>query len=234
MTDTNKDLNPTDKDLFEKIYEVQPEEVVDNVENFFEKNWKLLAGVLGAIVLVFILFIGYKKWKETQNLEAVSKAYVAQLYFEKDSFNLALNGDKEGNLGFVALADEYSGTAIGNSAYYYAGVSYLQLGNYQKAIEAFDQFKRVDAILSHSADGLTGDCYVELKQYEEALNYYQKASSAKDNDLTTPLYLNKLALVYQELKQDDKALEVYTQLRDNYYTTEQGRNALKYIELLKK
>ena len=51
---------------------------------------------------------------------------MAEIYFEKDSFNLALNGDLN-SAGFIDIADDYSSTKTGKLANYYAGICYLNL-----------------------------------------------------------------------------------------------------------
>ena len=55
--------------------------------------------------------------------EAHADMYMAEIYFEKDSFNLALNGDGQ-YLGFLDIVDEYSLASAGNLANYYAGLCY--------------------------------------------------------------------------------------------------------------
>ncbi|MDZ7774475.1 MAG: hypothetical protein U5L09_02100 [Bacteroidales bacterium] len=65
--------------------------------------------------------------------EATSQIFVAERYFEQDSLQLALNGDGQ-YPGFVEIADEYGMTKTGNLAHYYAGVSYLKLGEMKKLL----------------------------------------------------------------------------------------------------
>ena len=67
-------------------------------------------------------------------------------YFQKDSFNLALNGDGQ-YLGFIDVADEYSWTKTGKLANYYAGLCYLHLDEYVNAIEYLEDFSSDDIIL---------------------------------------------------------------------------------------
>lgn len=90
--------------------------------------------ILGLIVVIGIYF-GYNKFiSEPKATEAANQIFGAQNYFEKDSFNLALNGD--GNvLGFIEIADKYSSTPSGNLANLYAGLSYLYTNEYDNAIK---------------------------------------------------------------------------------------------------
>ena len=79
--------------------------------------------------------------------EAQIEAYMAELYFQKDSFNLALNGDGQ-YVGFLDIANDYGSTKIGNLANYYAGLCYLHTGEYESAIDYLEDFSSNDIILS--------------------------------------------------------------------------------------
>ena len=58
----------------------------------------------------------------TKENEAKAQMWMAEQYFERDSFNLALNGD--GNyLGFLDIIEEYGITKSANLANYYYGRS---------------------------------------------------------------------------------------------------------------
>ena len=82
-------------------------------EQFIEKNQKMLINIVLVLVIIIGGYFGYKHLvSEPKAKEASSQIFGAQNYFEKDSFNLALNGD--GNiLGFVEIADKYSSTPAG-------------------------------------------------------------------------------------------------------------------------
>ncbi|MBK8805948.1 MAG: hypothetical protein IPO21_04555 [Bacteroidales bacterium] len=75
-------------------------------------------------VLVFIIG-GYWAFKSfyiaPKEIEAQKEMYIAQYYFEKDSFALALNGDGQ-YLGFSEIAADYGLTKSGNLSSYYAGL----------------------------------------------------------------------------------------------------------------
>lgn len=124
--------------------------------------------------------------------------WMAEQYFAKDSFNLALNGD--GNyLGFLDIIEEYSITKSANLANYYTGISYLHLGQYENAIEYLKQFESNDKMIAPIAYGAIGDAYVELENTDEALVFYKKAVTSSENDFTAPIYLMKIGLVQEKM-----------------------------------
>ena len=72
----------------------QIEETLTRTEQYIEDNQKNLIRGVGALVLVVALFIGYQNlYIAPMEKEAQTDMFMAELYFQKDSFNLALNGD---------------------------------------------------------------------------------------------------------------------------------------------
>tara|TARA_B100000768_G_scaffold28378_1_gene26747 strand:- start:1201 stop:1680 length:480 start_codon:yes stop_codon:yes gene_type:complete len=140
----------------------QVESALTKTEQYIEDNQAKLMRIVAVIIAVIALFVGY------QNLyllpledEATSEMFTAEIYFAKDSFNLALNGDGQ-FLGFIDIANDYASTKQGELANYYAGISYLQLKDFDNAIDYLKDFNSDDIILSSLALGSIGDCYLEL------------------------------------------------------------------------
>ncbi len=211
----------------------EPIEGVENLlgktENYIEENQKSLTIIVAAIVIVVLGYLGYRNlYVAPLEAEAKSQIYMAERYFERDSFNLALYGD--GNyLGFTDIIDEYSVTNTANLANYYAGISYLRLGQYQNAIDHLRQFDSRDKMASSVAYGAIGDAYVELGDLERAATYYTRAASRRPNEFTSPIYWMKAGVVYENLGNYSKALESYENIRDDYPESTEGRQIEKYI-----
>ena len=189
--------------------------------------------VLGAIIVIVLGYIGYKKlYLAPKEKEAQGQMFMAQKYFEMDSLNLALNGD--GNyLGFLNIIDDYSITKSGNLARYYAGICYLKKGEFENAIEQLKKFDSDDEILSSFSLGAIGDAYLELNDKDKALDYYIKAAKIKDNDFTSAQFYLKAGFVHEDLKQFDKAIELYEKIKKNYSRSFEARDIDKYIERAK-
>ena len=66
--------------------------------------------------------------------------FKGQEYFEADAFEEALNGDSIGYVGFIKIADQYSGTDAANLAKAYAGLCYAHLGKFDEAVKALENF----------------------------------------------------------------------------------------------
>ena len=147
-------------DGFEQI-----EEATISTEQFIEKNQKLLVrGVLVIIIVVGAILGYYRFYKAPMEQEALKQMFVAENLFEKDSFNMALNGD--GNApGFLEIIDKYSSTPSGNLANYYAGICYLHLGDNQNAIKHLEKFSSDDVIFSSMVTANLGDAYMQLGDF---------------------------------------------------------------------
>jgi len=162
--------------------------------------------------------------------------YQAQDYFEqaltataKDSlYNLSLNGG-EGQYGFLDIIDNYGGTPAGNLANYYAGMAYINTGEYQKAIDHLDDFKSDDAMLGPLAKGAIGDAFAQLGQPDDALGYYEKAVSLSDNEVTAPRFLLKAGLTAMSLNKFDVALKHFNRINEEYPKSAEATKANLYI-----
>lgn len=208
---------------------VQVEETISKAELFIEKNQKTLSIILGALIVVVGGYYAYKNfYMAPREKEAQGQMFVAQQYFERDSFNLALKGDKN-YPGFVTIIDEFGGTQAGNLARYYAGICYLKTGQFQKAIDNLEAFSSDDEFIGSIAIGAIGDSYMELGKTEQAIDYYQKAAKNTENDLTTPLYLLKAGIALETKGDVQKALDMYSEIKDKHKKSQQATEIDKYI-----
>lgn len=205
------------------------ESALSKTEQFIEDNQKTLTIITLVIVLIVVGYLGVKRFivDPTEN-EAQSQMFVAEQYFERDSFNLALYGD--GNyFGFLDIIDEYRITKAANLAHYYSGVSFLRLGDFETAIEYLKKFESNDHMLAPLTEGALGDAYLELGDKTEALKHYEKAYDMKENEFLNPIYLLKAGQVYEDLGDYQKALVRYERIKSNYPESQEGRNIEKYI-----
>ena len=209
------------------------ESALTKTEQFIEDNQKIISYVVGGILLVVAGYLGFNKlYLQPKEDEALSQMFMAENYFEKDSFNLAINGD--GNyLGFLDIIDDYGITKSANRAKYYAGISYLHIGEYEEAIDYLKSFKTKDLLLAPVAAGAQGDALVELGEMDKALKQYKKAYSVSENEFTTPVYMMKAAGLLETMDEPKEALTLYELIKAKYPTSAEGTNIDKYIARVK-
>jgi tetratricopeptide (TPR) repeat protein len=205
------------------------ETALTKTEHFIEENQKPISYIVGAIILVVMAYLAFNKfYLQPREKEAQSQMFMAENYFEKDSFNLAINGD--GNyLGFLDIIDDYKMTKSANLAKYYTGVSYLHLGQYEDALDYLNDFKSDDLLLSTVAEGAKGDAELELGNKKEALNHYKKAYSLNNNNFTNPIYMIKAATLLESMDDPRGALAIYKEIKEKYPDSNEGRYIDKYI-----
>ena len=222
--------------MAKKQKEVQADKNLGNIESaltrteiFIEDNQKLLTNILfGILAVVLLVIAGNRFILKPKNVEASSSMYMAEKYFEQDSFNLALNG--YGTFpGFIDVMEEYKITKSAKLARYYAGISYKELGDFESAEEYLSKFKTRDLMMGASSKSALGDVYSELGEYDKAAKAYMDAADNYENEFTSPIILKKAGIVYEEMGAYEKALKVYEKIEQQYPASVEGREMKKYI-----
>src|SRR6476661_8689448 len=112
----------------------QPE-VVERARDFWSQNSRPLTIALIALIVLMGGYLAYKYlYQKPREQKAAEAIFKAQEYYGVDSFRLALNGDGL-NPGFLKIASNYGGTKAGELSHFYAGASYLQLGDAAAAVK---------------------------------------------------------------------------------------------------
>ncbi|OUW34936.1 MAG: hypothetical protein CBD39_01940 [Flavobacteriaceae bacterium TMED179] len=183
-------------------------------EEWVVKYQNIILSSIGIVVIGVLGYLGYQNYiLEPKAKEAISELNQAQYYFElavntvnSDSlYKRALNGG-EGKYGFLDIIENYKGTTAAKLATYSAGMAYLNIKDYQNAINYLDQFTSEDVLLGALAKGAIGDALVQMNQLDKAYNYYVDASMINNNMYSTPKYLYKAAMLGAKLGKNSQAL----------------------------
>lgn len=191
-------------------------------------NILLGVGLVFAAILYFAFFNGSSPEKED---EAGNAIFQAVRYYEGDSLSLALNGDGN-NAGLLELAEEHSGTKVGNLCNFYIGAIYLRQGNAAEALNFFDAVKKENNFISASAYSAMASITEDQGDLDAAAGLYEKASEIMKNDQTTPYFLQQAARCYQQAEDISSALRLYKQIREEYPNSQEGQQVDKYISFL--
>jgi len=218
--------NTHQKDKFEERQE-NIVQTVNTTSEFFEKNKKVIWGVVIAVVVIGLgIFLYHRFVYQNQVAEAMEQAYPAENLFRNGEYELALNGDGN-NPGFAAIIDDY-GNKAGKSMTLYAGICELQLGNYDSAISYLKQYKGKEPVLAARAKACEGDAYVGLEDYTTAVACYESAVKLADN-VFAATYLLKQGLAYEALGDKAAALACYKTIQDKYPQSIEAYDINKYI-----
>lgn len=215
-----------------KTAELPETNPMDNLIVFYEKNKKMINTVTTGILVVVIGYFAYTKLYKAPAEEKASTALSIPLnYFAADSLNMALNGDGK-NPGFIKIAKKYSGTAAGNLAHYYMGVSYLKMGDYKNAIKELNDFDGKGTMVGSMAAGVLGQAYMESGDNAKAIEAFKKATSDKEDMAITPMYLYQMGLAYEAANNVNEAKAAYKRIRDEYPKSMQAREIDKDLARL--
>lgn len=217
----------------QEVEEITVQEVgAASAHPIWDRYPNILLYAFGAVVLAVGGWWLYKNMivAPKQN-EAVAAMWHAQQQFERDSFRLALENPGGGFDGFLALADKFSGTPAGNSANYYAGICYLQMGDFDNAINYLEKFDGEGDLLPAMKYGALGDAFSEKGDYGKAIGYYEDAVDATKNDLLAGYYLKKLGMLNDYQGNKEAALKAYQRLHRDFPnpTSQDWREVEKYI-----
>lgn len=211
-------------DGFEQI-----EEATISTEQFIEKHQKLIVRGILAVLLVVVLIFSYNRlYKEPRANEALDQIAGAERYFAQDSFRMALYGDGN-SLGFLDIIDKYASTPSGKLAHYYAGLSFLQLGEFQQALPYLKKYTPKDRVFAHLVKANIGDAYLELGDYKQAADAYRKAAEGNTNEMTAPMILMKAGLAYEKAGDYKNALAMYERIEKSFTNSMEYEEIEKYI-----
>ena len=186
-------------------------------ERFIERNAKKIGGALGVVVLGVLAYFGYQHFVVfPQNEEATMTYLTAQKNLGEGKNDLALGG-KSTNPGFKGVADNFSGTNV---------------GNYQKAYDLLNEFSSENKVLMALKFGAMADCMVNLNKNEEALSLFDKAISASNDEFTSFYFTRKAGVLALGIKKQDVAKRYFLDIEEKYQDYDAGVSDA-YIEMVK-
>ena len=214
------------------------EDALTQSEAFLIKNKKTIIGAILAIIIIIAGIVMYKNlYAAPREEKAQAALFKGQEYVEADAFEEALNDDSIGYVGFIKIADQYSGTDAANLAKAYAGLCYAHLGKFDEAVKALENFDGDDQMVAPAMKGAMGNCYAQLGQLDKASSMLLKAADEADNNTLSPIYLKQAGEILVKQGKYDDAIKAYTSIKDKYFRSYQAMDIDKYIEqakLLKK
>ena len=210
------------------------EDALTQSEAFLIKYKNAIIGGVVAVIIIVAGFIKYKNlYAEPREEKAQAALFKGQEYFEQDAYEQALNGDSIGFVGFLKVADDFSGTKAANLAKAYAGICYAQLGKYEEAVKMLDSFNGKDQMVAPAILGAAGNCYAQLGQLDKAASTLMSAADKADNNTLSPIFLMQAGEILVKQGKYDDAVDAYTKIKDKYFQSYQAMDIDKYIEQAK-
>ena len=197
-------------------------ESLSKAEAFITKNnKKIVAGVIIVVVAV-CGYLWYKSAEEKKDEAGLS----AHASVETNDL-MNLSSDSEMLAEFEAYMSEHEGHTPAIASFQ-AAIRAYNTGDYSKALQYFSDYSADDAIFNARAKACAGICYVNLEQYENALNSFEAAVAANDG-IWTPEYAFYAGLAAEKINNTEKALEHYNFIKNEYPNSYRAAGIDKYI-----
>ena len=217
----------------------QKENFITRTTDFFNQYQKIIYGTLIALLAVILLVVlgnrFYLQPKMEKGTAMILKPieYYSNALQSRDTllFQKALEGDEEYD-GFETIITQCKLTRIGNTAHYFAGLCYLNMGQQEEALDYFKKFKKREDVYWYACQALIGDIYDNMQDDANAKKYYNKAIKG-DDPYYTPIALFKLGQIYEKENNWKDALASYQKIEKTYYQQYQVMGVEKFAEKAK-
>jgi tetratricopeptide (TPR) repeat protein len=174
---------------------------------------RILAGGLVLVIILVAIFL-FQKWEETKEAEAY-QSFEAALEVYQTVNSPYREGSPADYRSLIEKFDEvilkFPRTASGKLSLLYKGNIHLRLGEFDEAIKAYQTFlKEIGKEKLYrvfAMEGL-GYAYEGKKEYEKAVEAYEKALDMGEGLQVADDYLNK-GRCYEKLGKKKEALESY-------------------------
>lgn len=199
-------------------------------ESFFDRYKKIFIIGGAAVVIIILGVVGYQKFVTEPHNEESQDAYWNAFYEYQfaDSTELAYEGN-ENFSGFQDVASEFDGTPGGEIANYAMATHAMEQERWEDALGYLEDCDFDDVMLGTLVIGMMGDCYVELGEYESAAEKFEEAAKREENEFTSPMFLKKAGLVYEELGNNEAAVVAYQKIKDDWSASIEAADIDKFI-----
>ena len=123
---------------------------------------------------------GFEKLKDSESFGPVVPYYIIQIYYEQENYDELIRYAKtlEGRTDLKNHAEIKR----------YVAESYYKKGQYEKALEMFEDFEKNYPRMSREDQYQLGYCNYKLGKYEKAASYFEKVVNIKDKLQQTAYY----------------------------------------------
>ncbi len=220
----------------------QPDEFITVTQRLFlfvEAHMKKIS-IAGIIILVIILAVViFEMWERRNEGDAQIKFNAAE-----EGYEMAMSPYREGSPAdykaalakFDEVIKEFPRTSSGKVALLYKGNIDLKLGDYDEAIKAYQAFLgdtgKNKLYQLFTWEGL-GYAYEGKKDYEKAVDAYQKTVALDEGFKSGEAYLN-LGRCYEKMGKQKEALENYKSFLKVAQKSQMANEVLRKVSLLEK
>lgn len=190
---------------------------------FFEDHRNTVIGVIVGLVLLALAVIGWRTWQDRRSAEGQQLLGAILNEYNAGNYQAALDGTDTAP-GLLEIADEYGSTPTGEQATFFAADALYQLGDYDRALEYFEDYDG-DGLMAASA--IAGRAAIAEQQGDNAraAGLYEDAAEEYDSPASTPGYLLDAARAYAAAGDTEAATAALQRVLDDWAGTPEVRTA---------
>ncbi|MBN2289066.1 MAG: tetratricopeptide repeat protein [Candidatus Glassbacteria bacterium] len=180
--------------------------------HFIQENLtRLVMGVVGVLVLIAMVWM-YFNYRREQVNEAELALFKAQGLYLNGQFALAASD-------FERVAEEYSGTAAGDKALFFAGDAHYNAGDLNQALTRFEECREklagdnplmLNAVIGQAA------VYEQMEDLDKAAAHYGEALKMAVYDYQKIEVMDALSRVLAMEGKNEEALEMMDRIIEDY------------------
>lgn len=195
-------------------------------QSWFEANRKRVSSVFFSVLVAGIAVWFYLNNLSGQNVAATADLGKIIRYYDAGNFQVAINGSPQENMrGLQQIVDEYGGTESGEYATFYLANAYFFLGNYEKALQYYEDADLDDSDLNAAVKAGIAACYEVQGNYAQAAAHFEQAAQMEDRKLHSAERLFQAGNNYLLAGNQAKADEILKKLKANFPTSQYAREA---------
>ena len=197
-------------------------------QEFFYQNRTLIYGIVGGIVVVILAVVGYAFLQSQRGVQAQEELGGIILVYEKGDYRAALDGTDTAT-GLLTIIDDYGGSEAGNMARFYAADALFRLGEYDQALEFFQDFDGAADVVGASA--LAGEAAIHEIKGDDARagDLYRRAALLVESELKSPDYLMNAGRAYENAGQYEDARDSYLLIQERFPESAQAQGLDFYL-----
>lgn len=192
-------------------------------QEFFEDHRNAIIGVIGALVVLAILVIGWRTWQDRRSSDAQVLLGTILTEYENGNYQTALDGT-DTTPGLLEIADEYGSTATGQQATFFAADALYQLGETDRALEMFEGYDG-SGIMAASALAGQAAIFEANEDAQRAAGLYMRAAESYTSPASTPGYLLDAARAFLTAGDASAAEEALTRVVEDWDATPEAQTA---------
>ncbi len=190
---------------------------------------QVLIGAAAIVVIVGGYFLmGY--YNNIDNNEANLQLAKVMKVYDAGRYQEAIDGMPGTKItGLKKIVDDFGSTQNGENAKIYLANAYYNLGKFDEALAAYEDYSGDTPLLQAAAYAGIAACYEAKNNLEEAAGYYVKASKVSEETVLNPQYLLFAGIDYIKLGKTEEAKEILRSIKRDYSKSPFGRDVDKYL-----